>query len=309
MKLLLFTFIVTIIFVGCSPEFLSNQTDTTIIQPRDNNTNNNTYNQAIQNLNENSSDLNARYNYLNDQIAQISADKLDLATFTRVKIELDFLKISDYDTNKVNLLSDNFKIIFATAEANASTDSRSSLNDRYNSLKRGISNIQTPLKLSTYLEIEQGLDSLVADGYIPKRVVDLRTQLFNLVLSELESAIVNYHPPEISPLAEPPASEAATPQTTTKDLPLTPGTLVVNLIDGGFGKKSVKINVGDTIQWQNTRQGRYQIALIIGNRECRNIKSNIFKSGKSFNATFNEPMECWVSDGIFTTQAMLVTVS
>jgi len=57
------------------------------------------------------------------------------------------------------------------------------------------------------------------------------------------------------------------------------------------------------------RTGVYQIALVVGNRECRDAKSKLFKSGESYNYTFTEPMTCWISDGIFTTQAMKVIVS
>ena len=84
---------------------------------------------------------------------------------------------------------------------------------------------------------------------------------------------------------------------------------IVKLVNGGFNTAAITINVNDTVVWQNDRTGSYKMALILGNRECRDVKSGIYYSGESYNFTFTEPGTCWISDGIYTTQAMRVIVS
>ncbi|MFH1276113.1 MAG: hypothetical protein ABIH82_03300 [Candidatus Woesearchaeota archaeon] len=95
--------------------------------------------------------------------------------------------------------------------------------------------------------------------------------------------------------------------------PSGPKTVIVKVIDGGFDvdsiTKSITINVGDTVQWLNVRDGHYKMAFIVGNRNCKEARSKFYNAGESYNYTFTEAQTCWISDGIYTTQAMKVIVS
>ena len=129
------------------------------------------------------------------------------------------------------------------------------------------------------------------------------------MIAELESGIINYGVPVEELVDEPEEVEVQEPLPKQKPLEVGLRTHVVKLIDGGFERKTVQINVGETVMWSNVRKAQYNIALLVGNRECRDIKSGFFNTGESYNWTFNETGTCFVSDGIFTTQAMKVIVS
>ncbi|MBI2112770.1 hypothetical protein HYT52_04505 [Candidatus Woesearchaeota archaeon] len=82
----------------------------------------------------------------------------------------------------------------------------------------------------------------------------------------------------------------------------------VNLVEGGFSTESLKIRAGETVEWKNVRSGRFKQALIIGTRNCREIKSDIYDAGESFSWTFNERETCVIADGIYTTETMKIIV-
>lgn len=112
--------------------------------------------------------------------------------------------------------------------------------------------------------------------------------------------------PEIAP-------EPAEPPNTTlpaepEPLPAVKDHPVVELIDGGFSVAELTIKVGDTVEWKNTRTGRYKQAMVIGMQQCAKLRSSMFLSGQSYNWTFNEKMVCIVADGIYTKQTMKVIV-
>ena len=86
-------------------------------------------------------------------------------------------------------------------------------------------------------------------------------------------------------------------------------TYTVNLIDGGFEVPEIYINAGDTVVWQNVREGRVSKAMIIGIKSCKKIKSPVFNPGDVFSWTFNEPGTCEIVGGIYTTQLMKVIVT
>jgi plastocyanin len=274
----------------------------------------------------NNTALDKRFDYLNGLVNKIlnGEKELEMATFTRIKIELDYLSMKNYAPNKVNLLSDNFMKAFAVAEKSAKENEKSntgSLNDRYFSLSSMIEKIssgKTELKVVEYLQIEEGLAKLEQEGYIASRISSLRSKLFQAVIAELESAIVDYEIPEmeLEAVAQTGKETESEAEVITDDVtevkeetPKGPQTIVVKLINGGFNTEVVKINVGDTVEWKNVRSDQYKVGLVVGNRECLEVKSKIFSSGSSFNFTFIEPGTCWISDGIFTTQAMRVIVS
>ncbi len=88
-------------------------------------------------------------------------------------------------------------------------------------------------------------------------------------------------------------------------------THMVSLIDGGFGVSEIEISVGDTVIWMNEREGKYNNidkALVVGERNCRGIKSKMFGPAEFYKYTFEEAGTCYIVDGIFTTQLMKVVV-
>jgi hypothetical protein len=298
------------------------------------------YGQALKELTEDNSTtdpgLDKRYDYLQNQIKKIQEGKeeLKMATFTRVKIEVDYLKMSNYSSSKISLLETNFMKTFAEAEkkaAEAEDYGGYSLSDRYYTLNKTIgtfSSGEEELKVLDFLKIENSLKKLEKDGYpVPNKINGLRNILYQAVIMELESAIVDYEVPEIEEevIEEEEEEEEPTKEVIEEDKkevgeivpyvepeveePTGPRTYLVELVNGGFGVSTLEIKTGDTVKWRNARSGQYKIALIIGNRECREVKSKLFRAGESYNATFTEPMTCWISDGIFTTQAMNVVVS
>lgn len=289
------------------------------------------YGQAVMELaKENtttSTKIDKRYKSLEGQIDKIleGEEELKMAQFTRIKIELDYLQMVNYTPKKVALISNKFKKAFAAAEAEVKEEDYSgvSLGDRFYSLERKIEKISSgeiELTVTEYLQVEKGLNDLDADGYVlPAKVTELRKQLVQAVMKQLESAIFDY---------EPVIEEEPEPEAKIEDLiPKVPEEEeevieeeepeekidllehVVLLIEGGFNVENLYIDVNDTVIWENIREGRYPMALILGNNKCRAVKSKMFYSGESYNYTFTEPMTCWVSDGIFTTQAMKIEVS
>lgn len=275
------------------------------------------YGQAILQLHEeNSTAANLEKRFLTlqktiDKIMQGEQD-LTLAQFTRIKIELDYLKLNDYDSRQLTALTTNFKKTFAKAEAGAQLEKGLSLSELFSSLDEKLEKYSTTddeLTMVEYLKIEKGLQRLEQYEYPSAKVLELRKKLFQKVLAELESAIVDVEIPEIEEVPEEiediPAAEEAEP---SPEEPSGPKTHLVKVIDGGFEVSTLKIKVGDTVEWKNVREGRYKIGFIIGNRNCKEIKSKLFSAGESFSWTFTEEGTCYISDGIYTTQFMKVKV-
>ncbi|MBT3297874.1 hypothetical protein HN385_03045 [archaeon] len=76
-----------------------------------------------------------------------------------------------------------------------------------------------------------------------------------------------------------------------------------------FNPSELTINVGDTVQWINTRDDNtIKTAMILGNRECNYIRSSILQYGETFQWTFTEPMSCVITDAIITTAVLTITV-
>lgn len=86
---------------------------------------------------------------------------------------------------------------------------------------------------------------------------------------------------------------------------------VVELTDDGFSTRELNLKVGDTLQWKNTRQGRfgrYTDAFIIGGWDCPTIKSEILHPEDTFTHTFTEPGRCTITDGIYTRESMFISI-
>lgn len=282
------------------------------------------YSQALQDLNVNqTTDLDNRYNKLNDKVSHIREKKeeFDMAQFTRIKIELDFLTMENYSSAKVASLTKDFMLAFAEAETAAEEavekTYQGSLSDRFSDIDRDIEKIsagKTELSVVQFLKIEKGLKRLEEDEYpVPEKVNQLKAQLHQLVLTELETAIFTPEVPEEDFIEEeekePTMKETIIYGKLPTEKKRDPRIYVVELINGGFGMSKIRVNVNDTVKWRNARTGRYVISLVVGNRDCREINSGIYKAGESYEYTFTEPMTCLISDGIFTTQTMNVIVS
>ncbi|MBI2572624.1 hypothetical protein HYV86_02080 [Candidatus Woesearchaeota archaeon] len=84
---------------------------------------------------------------------------------------------------------------------------------------------------------------------------------------------------------------------------------VVELRNATFSPEKLTIKVGDTVTWKNMRSGYYGRAMIVGSRQCREIRSEIFDSGETFSWTFTQPNDCTITDGFITyTKASTVTI-
>ncbi len=76
----------------------------------------------------------------------------------------------------------------------------------------------------------------------------------------------------------------------------------IKMTADGFKPDKLYIKVGDTVVWENTRSGSINKAMIIGVRECREVRSGFLKSGESFSWTFDKPITCTIADGVMTTK-------
>ncbi|MEK6939221.1 MAG: hypothetical protein AABX31_00690 [Nanoarchaeota archaeon] len=85
-------------------------------------------------------------------------------------------------------------------------------------------------------------------------------------------------------------------------------THAVKMTADGFSPDKLHIKAGDTVVWKNTRHGTINKAMIIGVRECREVRSGFLKPGESFSWTFDKPMTCTLADGIMTTKESKVLV-
>src|SRR3989344_1220641 len=76
----------------------------------------------------------------------------------------------------------------------------------------------------------------------------------------------------------------------------------VKMTADGFKPDKLYIKVGDTVVWENMRSGTINKAMIIGVRECREVRSGFLKPGETFSWTFDQPITCTIADGIMTTK-------
>ena len=107
---------------------------------------------------------------------------------------------------------------------------------------------------------------------------------------------------------EVPIAPTPSPVTGAVVITNTSTTHTVNMVDGGFEDASITIKVGDTVVWQNVREDALNRAMVIGTRDCQNVKSRFFLPGSQYSYKFTKPMTCSLVDGIFTTQMMKVIV-
>ena len=85
-------------------------------------------------------------------------------------------------------------------------------------------------------------------------------------------------------------------------------THIVKMTADGFSPDKIYIKAGDTVKWKNTRSGTINKAMIIGVRECHEVRSGFFKPGQSFSWTFDKPVTCTIADGVMTTKESKIIV-
>ena len=85
-------------------------------------------------------------------------------------------------------------------------------------------------------------------------------------------------------------------------------THLVQIKKTGFDPAKITIKPGDKIQWENTRSGNLNKALITGSSPCTKIKSATLMPGETFSWTFNDPVKCVFTDAIAIVQVMNVIV-
>ena len=290
------------------------------------------YDQAIKKLtgNEtvNTTRLDKRFTALEQQLSGFveGDEEMDIAEFTRIKIAMDYLEGEGYDFGRIVRLETMFKAAYAEAEGKIE-DIDGSLADRYNELNRTLQRVSSGddvLTLTRYLEMEKGINELEKDGYmIASRIASLRSGLLQAVLHELQDALINFEVPEevdveqlpdeedvVEGVGDEDGSDAGDESETDVSSDVIEESLqpVIRLVDGGLDKEKLTVKVGQTVIFENDRQGHYKLGFVVGNRVCRDLKSGFFNSGESYTWTFTEEQTCWVSDGIFTTEAVKIVV-
>lgn len=123
-------------------------------------------------------------------------------------------------------------------------------------------------------------------------------------------------PPVPEKVVQPKPSEAGESDSgsltgsTVAEVPEEPqvATHTVKMTADGFSPDRLYIKAGDTVVWKNTRHGTINKAMIIGVRECREVRSGFLKPGESFSWTFDKVMTCTIADGIMTTKESKVFV-
>ncbi len=87
-----------------------------------------------------------------------------------------------------------------------------------------------------------------------------------------------------------------------------PQTHIIELTGEGFPAPQIRIAAGDSVSWKNLRTGRFDKAMVLGVRECRDLKSELYGPKESYQYAFREPMTCTIVDGVYTTAMMKVIV-
>ncbi|MFH0701243.1 MAG: hypothetical protein V2A62_02280 [Candidatus Woesearchaeota archaeon] len=82
----------------------------------------------------------------------------------------------------------------------------------------------------------------------------------------------------------------------------------ISLTNTGFNPATLKIKVGDTVEWKVARSGNFKNGMILGTQSCIDIKSSLLKNGESFKWKFDKVQTCTIVDGIITTQLGKVVV-
>ena len=122
------------------------------------------------------------------------------------------------------------------------------------------------------------------------------------------------------PEEEPVAPEVETPgqipeEEAEPEVPIEPieeettgTTHTVKVLNSGFEPTELDVQVGDTVNWVNEREGNLKIAQVVGSRQCTSIKSTVFNTGESFSHTFDKAEQCVFVETITVYQVMTVNI-
>ena len=145
---------------------------------------------------------------------------------------------------------------------------------------------------------------------IPMLILGCTEEPADTTVEELDEIVVaeeNDEPivPEQTPEEIP--EELETPSEPIEE-PTLSETHTVKILKTGFEPNELSVNVGDTVEWINEREGTLNKAQIIGSRQCTSIRGPILLTGESYSYTFEEEEECLFVDAITVNQIMTVTV-
>ncbi|MDP3990548.1 MAG: hypothetical protein Q8Q01_05080 [archaeon] len=71
----------------------------------------------------------------------------------------------------------------------------------------------------------------------------------------------------------------------------------VKMSEAGFDPVELTVEVGDSIEWVNSRKAK---AMVLGIKACSYLKSPVFSNGDSFQYEFTKADTCTLVDGIYT---------
>ena len=114
--------------------------------------------------------------------------------------------------------------------------------------------------------------------------------------------IKKVEPVKVEPVKVEPAKIETVKKTVTDKVEAKSTNKLIKVTDKGFVPTELKVKVGDTVEWQNTRIGAIDKMLVIGAQACFDVKSPILESGKSYNYTFTKAETCTIVEAITTTQ-------
>ncbi len=84
----------------------------------------------------------------------------------------------------------------------------------------------------------------------------------------------------------------------------------VAVAKNGFDPITVKVKVGDVVEWKNVREANVNLnkAMIVGTQQCAKIKSAILAPGGTFRWKADKEMKCTVVEGISAVQTGTLVV-
>lgn len=72
------------------------------------------------------------------------------------------------------------------------------------------------------------------------------------------------------------------------------------ITNDGFSTKKLTIKQGESVTWKNQRTDRPTDTIIVGVRNCHEVKSKQFGPHESFTFVFDEIKTCTIVDGVYS---------
>jgi len=82
----------------------------------------------------------------------------------------------------------------------------------------------------------------------------------------------------------------------------------VMMTSTGFDPRILEIKKGETVVWEVVREGSIGVGMVIGVRNCFDVRSKKFDPGERFEWTFTEVETCVIVDGIMSTMDSKIVV-